>query len=76
MEPLQERVANVLAQAEEAKTHITQTQVECAGLISHEVAVQVVDTIKEKTVHLLKQVVELKEKFQMITKEIKEAQKD
>jgi hypothetical protein len=49
MEPLQERVAEVLAQAEEAKTQIAQTQAECAGLISNEVAVQTVDTIKEKT---------------------------
>jgi hypothetical protein len=49
MEPLQEQVAEVLAQAEEAKTQIAQTQAECAGLLSDEVAVQVVDTIKEKT---------------------------
>jgi hypothetical protein len=49
MEPLQERVAEVIAQAEEAKTHIAQTQAECAGLISDEIAVQIVDTLKEKT---------------------------
>jgi uncharacterized coiled-coil DUF342 family protein len=76
MEPLQERVAEVLAQAEEAKTQIAQTQAECVGLISDEVAVQVVDTIKEKTVQAQTQAAELKEKFQMITKEIEEAQKD
>jgi chromosome segregation ATPase len=76
MEPLQERVAEVLAQAEEAKTQIAQTQEECAGLISDEVAVQVVDTIKEKTAQAQTQAAELKEKFQTITKEIEEAQKD
>jgi hypothetical protein len=45
-------------------------------LINDEVAFQVVDTIKEKTVQALTQEAELKENFQMITKEIKEAQKD
>jgi hypothetical protein len=49
MEPLQERVAEVLAQAEEAKAHIAQTQEECMELISDEIAVQIVDTLKEKT---------------------------
>jgi hypothetical protein len=39
-------------------------------LISNEVAVQVVDTIKEKTAQALTQATELKEKFQTITKEI------
>jgi peptidoglycan hydrolase CwlO-like protein len=50
MEPLQEWVAEVLAQAEEAKAHIAQTQAECVELISDEIAVQIVDTLKEKTV--------------------------
>jgi hypothetical protein len=40
------------------------------------VAFQVVDTIKEKTVQALTKEIELKEKFQTITKEIEEAQKD
>jgi chromosome segregation ATPase len=40
MEPLQERVAEVLAQAEEAKTQIAQTQEECMELVSDEVAVR------------------------------------
>ena len=75
MEPLQEQVAEVLAQAEEAKIQITQTQVECVGLLSDEVAVQVVDTIKDKTVQALTQTTELEEKFQTITKEIEKAQK-
>jgi hypothetical protein len=42
-------------------------------LLSDEVAVQVIDTIKEKTTQALKKVAELKEKFQTITKEIEEA---
>jgi hypothetical protein len=45
-------------------------------LINDEVAVQVVDTIKEKTVQVLTQATKIKEKFQTITKEIREAQKD
>ena len=52
METLQERVAEVLAQEEESKTQIAETQEECAGLINDEVAGQVVDTIKEKTTHV------------------------
>ena len=38
--------------------------------------VQVVDTIKEKTAQETTKETELKEKFQTITKEIEEAQKD
>jgi FtsZ-binding cell division protein ZapB len=45
-------------------------------LINNEVAIQVVDTIKEKTVQAWTQVEELKEKCQAITKEVDEAQKD
>jgi hypothetical protein len=76
IEPLQERVAEVLAQAEAARTQMAQTQAECAGLLSDEVAVQVVDTIKEKTAQALIKAAELREKFQMITEEIEAAQKD
>jgi uncharacterized coiled-coil DUF342 family protein len=75
MEPLQERVAEVIAQAEEAKTYMAQTQAECAGLISDEIAVQTVDTLKEKTVQAQTQATELREKFQAITREIDEAHK-
>jgi peptidoglycan hydrolase CwlO-like protein len=75
MEPLQEWVAEVLAQAEEAKEHIAQTQAECVELISDEIAVQIVDTLKEKTAQAQTQATELKEKFQAITKEIEEAHK-
>jgi hypothetical protein len=49
MEPLQEWVAEVLAQEEEAKAQIAQTQAECVELISDEIPVQIVDTLKEKT---------------------------
>jgi peptidoglycan hydrolase CwlO-like protein len=48
MEPLQEKVAEVLEQAEEAKAQIAQTQEECVELISDEIADQIVDTLKEK----------------------------
>ena len=50
MEPVQEWVAEDLAKEEEAKTHIAQTQAECVELISDKIAVQIVDTLKEKTV--------------------------
>jgi peptidoglycan hydrolase CwlO-like protein len=76
IEPLQERVAEVLAQAEAARTQMAQTQAECAGLLSDEVAVQVVDTIKERTTQALTKAAELREKFQTITEEIEAAQKD
>jgi hypothetical protein len=76
IEPLQEQVAAILAQAEGAKTQIAQTQAECARLLSDEVTVQVVDTIKKKTAQALTKARELKEKFQTITKKIEEAQKD
>ena len=76
IEPLQERVAKILAQAEGDKKNIAQTQAECVGFLRNEVVVQVVDTIKENTMQALTKVVELKEKFQMITKEIEESQKD
>jgi hypothetical protein len=46
---LQEWVAEVLAQAEEARKQTTQTQLECIGLMSEEVATQTTNTIKEKT---------------------------
>jgi hypothetical protein len=70
MEPLQEWVAEFLAQAEEAKAHIAQTQEECVELINDKIAVQIVDTLKEKTVQAQTQAAELKEKFQVITKDI------
>jgi hypothetical protein len=38
MEPLQERMAEVLAKAEESKEHITKTQEECTRLISDTIA--------------------------------------
>jgi hypothetical protein len=42
--------------------------------MSEEVAALTVDTIKEKTAQALTKIAELQEKFQMITKEIEEAQ--
>ena len=75
MEPLQERVAEVIAQAEEAKKYMAQNQAECAGLISDKIAVQTIDDFKEKIVQAQTQAAELREKFQAITREIDEAQK-
>jgi hypothetical protein len=42
-------------------------------LLSNEVVVQVVDTIKENTMQALTKVVEIKEKFPTIRKEIEES---
>jgi hypothetical protein len=55
---------------------MAQTQVEFTGLLSNKVVIQVVETIKEKTAQALTKAGEVKEKFQLITKEINEAQKD
>jgi len=60
IEPLQEWVVEILAQAEGAKTQIAQTRTKCAGLLSNEVAVQVVETIKEKTAQALTKETKLK----------------
>jgi hypothetical protein len=63
MEPLQERVEKFITQEEEANILIAQTQEECIGLISDEILIQIVDTLKEKTAQVQAQVAELKEKF-------------
>jgi hypothetical protein len=63
MEPLQEWVAEVLAKAKESKSHIAQTQAKCMELISEEIAVQIVDTLKERTTQVQTQATTLKEKF-------------
>jgi hypothetical protein len=60
---LQEWVAEVVAQAEEAKKQTAQTRLECAGLMSEEVTTQTVDTIKEKTTQTLTKAAELHEKL-------------
>ena len=73
---LQELVAEVLAQIEEARNQTTQTQLECAILMREEVEAQIVDTIKEKTVQALTKATKLQEQIQMITKEIEEAQRN
>ena len=61
MESLQEWVAQVLAQAEEDKERIAQTQAECVEMISDEIEIQIVDTLKEKTAQAHTQATELKE---------------
>jgi hypothetical protein len=50
MELLQERKVKFIAQEEESKTYMAQTQVECARLISNKISVQELDTLKEKIV--------------------------
>jgi predicted nucleic acid-binding Zn-ribbon protein len=66
MEPLQERAAEVITQAEGAKTYMAQTQAECAKMVNDEIAVQVLDALKEKTAQTQTQATELMEKFQAI----------
>ena len=61
--------------AEADRAQMAQTQAECVVLLSDEVVVQVVETIKEKTVQTLTTTTELREKFHMITEEIKVARK-
>jgi hypothetical protein len=63
MGPLQERVVEVLSRVEEAETDIAYTQAECARLIWDEIAAQIVNTLKEKTMQAQTQAAELKEKF-------------
>jgi hypothetical protein len=58
---------------EEAKMNMAQTQAECARMVSDEIAVQVLDTLKEKTVQAQMQATKLTEKFQAIAREIDEA---
>jgi hypothetical protein len=76
IEPLQEWVAEVLAQEEVDRAQMAQTHAECIGLLSDEVVIQVVKTIKEKTAQALTTTTELRGRFQMITEEIEAAQKD
>jgi hypothetical protein len=49
------------------------TQAECAVLLSDEVEIQVVDTIKDRTAQALTKVAQLREKFQTIIEEIEAA---
>jgi hypothetical protein len=75
MEPLQERKAEVIAQAEDANKNMAQTQAECADMISDEIAVQVLDALREKTMKAQTRAKELTEKFQDLAREIEEAHK-
>jgi hypothetical protein len=56
IEPLQEWVAEVITQAKGDKKKIAQNQAECVGLLRNEVVVQVVGTIKDKTMHAVTKV--------------------
>jgi hypothetical protein len=75
MEPLQEWVAKVIALVEDAKNNMAQTHVECARMISDNIAVQVLEALKGKTTHAQTQGKELTKNFQEITGEIDEAHK-
>jgi hypothetical protein len=46
MEPLQELAAEVIAQDEEEKKNMAQTQEECVEMISEEITAQVLDALK------------------------------
>jgi hypothetical protein len=48
MEPLQELAVEVIAQEEEAKKNMAQTQAECAKMINEEIIAQVLDMHKRK----------------------------
>lgn len=50
MEPLQELATKVIAQVEEAKKKMVQTQSECAKMISEEITAQVLDALRENIV--------------------------
>jgi hypothetical protein len=52
---------------------MAQTQAEYGRMVNNDIAVQVLDTLKEKTAEAQSQEMELKEKFQAITREIDEA---
>jgi hypothetical protein len=75
MEPLQERTTTVIAQAEETKKNMAQTQVECVEMINDEIAVQVLGALREKTVQAHTQAKELTEKFQALAGDTEEAHK-
>jgi uncharacterized coiled-coil DUF342 family protein len=75
MEPLQERATEVIAQVEDAKKNMAQTQAECTEMINDEIAVQVLDALREKTVQAQTQAKELTEKFQALAGEIEEVHK-
>jgi hypothetical protein len=49
MEPLQEQEKNIIAHAEEAKTNLARTQAECARMVNDDIALQVLDALKENT---------------------------
>lgn len=75
MEPLQERAAKVIAQVEEAQMNMAQTQAECARMVNDEIAVQVLDALKDKNAQAQTQAAQLTKNFQAIPREINEAHK-
>jgi len=75
MEPLQERETKVIAQVEDRKRNMEQSQAECVDMINDEITVQVMDPLREKTVQAQTQAKELTEKFQDLPGETEEAHK-
>jgi hypothetical protein len=75
MEPLQDLTTKIIAQAEEAKKKMAQTQAECATMINEDITVKVLDALKEKTVQAQTQENELTEKFQTLKGEFGKAHK-
>jgi hypothetical protein len=55
--------------------NMTQTQAECERMVSDQIAVQVLDALKEKTAQAQTQAMELTNKFQVIARDIDEAHK-
>jgi hypothetical protein len=73
MEPLQELATEVIAQEEEEKKNMAQTQAECTKMIWEEITVQVLDALKEKATQAQTQERELADKFHTLAGVVEEA---
>jgi hypothetical protein len=75
MEPLQELATEIIAQSEEEKKNMAQTQAECTEMIWEEITVQVLDALTEKVVQAQIQGRELADKFHTLAGVVEEARK-
>ena len=75
MEPLQQRVEEVIAQGEDSKKNMARTQVECGDMISDEIASQALDTLREKIVQAQTKANEPTKKFHALAGAIEEVHK-
>jgi hypothetical protein len=75
MEPLQEWATEVIVQEKEAKKNMAQTQAECVEMINNKIAMQVLDTLREKTMQAQTQAKELIAKFHALTGAVEEVHK-